>query len=291
MGFLFLTILCMLIINLMIKTNELQGANTQVVIASNYIVASLLGWLLALANGIDGLKWETLALGVGGGVLWPLAFYLQMWGIRQYGLSLAGTVSRLSLSVPVLFALFFLGERLTPAVVLGLVGVFVAFYLLAPIRRGAGAPLDRRVGARLDRRALWYFPTLVLCFGVVDLWANLFNTVGRASQSFLFVVLIFTAAGIVSWVTLLVRRVPVDGRSFVRGLYLGVPNLGSTYFLMESLKAPAFAGRSAVVYALYSVIAATLVFALGPVVWKERVTAGNVAGVLVGIAAIVLLNL
>jgi drug/metabolite transporter (DMT)-like permease len=205
-----------------------------------------------------------------------------MWGIRQYGLSLAGTVSRLSLSIPVLFALVFLGERLSLATGLGLAGVFVAFYLLAPIKRGAGTTLDRR--------ALWYFPTLVLVFGVVDFWANLFNTVGRESQKYLFVALIFSVAGVFSWLVLLVRRVPVDGRSFVRGLYLGAPNFGSTYFLMESLKTPAFAGRSAVVYGLYSVLAATLVFAMGPVLWKEKVTLGNVAGVLAGIAAIVLLN-
>jgi drug/metabolite transporter (DMT)-like permease len=286
MGFLFLAILSMLAISIMIKINEIQGANTQIVIASNYIAASLLGWILAFVHGIDGVDRNTLLLGIGGGVLWPVTFYLQMWGIRQYGLSLAGTVSRLSLSVPVLFALVFLGERLTLATGLGLAGVFAAFYLLAPIGKGT----DKSPGGGLDAQALWYFPTLVLAFGVVDLWANLFNTVGRASQKFLFMVLIFTAAGVVSWAIVLARKVPVDARSFVRGLGLGAPNFGSTYFLLESLKAPAFAGRSAVVYGLYSIIAATLVFAIGPVLWKEKVTIGNVAGVAIAIAAIVLLN-
>jgi drug/metabolite transporter (DMT)-like permease len=187
MIYLVLGIASMLTIGVMVKINELKGVNRQVVIASNYIVASLLGWSLVLVHGIDGIDHSTFLLGLGGGLLWPAAFYLQMWGIRRYGLSLAGTVSRLSLSIPVLFAILFLGERLTPWTGLGILGVFASFFLLTPVRRTAQQALDRH--------AIGYFLLLVL------------------------------------------------------------------------------------------------IFALGPLVWKERVTHGNVAGILVALAAIALLTL
>lgn len=278
-----LAILASFSISLLVKDNEAHGVNTQVVLASNYISASLLGWGLALIHSIDGINTATLALGLVGGVLWPGTFYLLMWGIRRYGLSLAGSISRLSLSVPVLFAVLFLGERLTLAVALGIAGTFLAFLLLNPAHREPGKPLDRG--------ALVYFPVLVLAFGIVDLWVNLFNTLGPSDERFLFMVLIFTASMVFAWGAVFGQRRPIRREAVLRGLLLGIPNFASTYFLLESLKAPVFAGLSAVVYALYSVLGVTLAFAAGALLWRERVTRRNLVGVGVAIAAIVLLNL
>jgi multidrug transporter EmrE-like cation transporter len=77
----------------------------------------------------------------------------------------------------------------------------------------------------------------------------------------------------------------------MRGLILGVPNFFSTYFLLESLRSPFFAGLSAVVYALYSVIGVVLAFGAGALLWQEPLTARNWAGVLLAIIAVALLNL
>lgn len=283
MGYLILAILSSLSISLLVKHNEQHGINSRVVLAANYISAALLGWGFVAAHGVQTLSRETLFLGLGGGVLWPGVFYLLMWGIRHYGVALAGAVSRLSLSVPVLFALLFLGERLSLVTALGIAGVLAAFLLLSPLRGQANHALDRR--------AAWYFPALVLSFGVVDVWVNLFNTLGPAEEKFLFVVLIFTAAGGFAWATLALQKCKVDAPAMRRGLLLGLPNFFSTYCLLEALRAPTFAGRSAIVYALYSVLGVTLAFVAGATLWKERVTRANVAGVAVAAVAITLLNL
>jgi multidrug transporter EmrE-like cation transporter len=198
---------------------------------------------------------------------------------------LAGSVSRLSLLVPVLFALAFLGEQLTATTALGILGAFGAFALLSPAR----TPSDGQSG--LDHRALWYFPVLVLVFGFVDLWANLFNTLAPAHERSLFVVLIFTAAIPIAWVVVVLRRVVVRRRALLRGLVLGLPNYLSTYFLLECLRAPAFQGRSAVVYAIYSAAGVALTFAAGPLIWRERLEPRHRAGVVVALAAVILLNL
>ena len=55
MLFLLLAIASTTAINVLIKTYELRGASTQVVLASNYITAGLLGWIWLLARGIDGV--------------------------------------------------------------------------------------------------------------------------------------------------------------------------------------------------------------------------------------------
>lgn len=268
---------------MLIKRNETHGLDTRVVLASNYLSAIALGWLFVLANGVEGISRQTFWLGLGGGMLWPLTFYLLMWGIREYGLSLAGAVSRLSLSIPILFSLLFLKETFSFLTALGIFSTFVAFFLLSPLK----SEKDNT----LDIRALWYFPLLVVTFGLVDGWANVFNTIAPPAEKYLFMVLIFTFAGALMWSGLLVVRITITRQAFVQGVLLGVPNFLSTYFLLESLQTPFFAGRTAVAYTLFSVIGVTLAFGAGVLIWKEKITPGNAVGFAWAVCAIILLNL
>ena len=279
---LLLAILSSFAISILIKRNELRGRRTPVVIASNYISASILGWAFTLTGGGVSFSLETLALGIGGGVLWPGTFYLLMYGIRRYGISLAGAVCRLSLVVPVMFAFVFLREPLSAARWIGLLAAFAAFYLMHPVRSGEFR--------QMDAGAAWFFPLLAFCFGVVDLWVNLFNTIGPASEKFAFVTLVFSFSGLFAWAIVGWKRCAVDRASFFQGLVLGFPNFFATYFLMESLKSPFFFERSAVAYTWYSVVGVTLAFSAGVVIWKERVSRTNLIGVAAGLAAIMILN-
>ena len=283
MHFLILAILSSFCIGILIKLNESRGVNTLVVLAGNYLSASALGWAFVCGYGVGSISPSTLALGLGGGLLWPTTFFLMMWGIRRYGLAITGSVSRLSLAVPVLAALLFLGEVLTPATGAGLPAACVAFLLISPLRRG-----DVR---RVDTRALWFFPLLVLLMGTVDFWVNLFNKVGAAEEKFLFVTLIFSFSCVPAWAAVLIKKQRVERAAVMRGLLLGIPNFFSTFFLLESLRSPVFADLSMVVYALYSVCGVALAFGAGALFWKERVTRANIVGVLFAVAAIVLLNL
>ncbi|MFP4419321.1 MAG: hypothetical protein ACLFRG_02135 [Desulfococcaceae bacterium] len=282
MTYLILAILSSFAISMLIKWNETGGANTPVVIAANYLSAAALGWVLVAFSGFRTPGMATLLFGLGGGVLWPAGFFLLMWGIRNYGMSLAGTACRLSLGVPVLFGLLFLRETLNGPTLIGLIATLVALVLFNPVRPG-----DLR---GMDRRALWYFPFLAFFFGVVDLWVNLFNHLGPRADNFLFATFIFTFSGMVAWTALAAGRIRPDRDSVLRGLILGIPNFLTTFFLMESLKTPLFQNQSAVAYTLYSVAGVVLAFAGGALLWRERVTRANLAGAALAAVAIVLLN-
>ncbi len=283
MHFLVLAILSSFCIGILIKLNESRGVITLVVLAGNYLSASALAWAFACGYGVGSISPSTLALGLGGGVLWPTTFFMIMWGIRRYGLSITGSVSRLSLTVPVLIALIFLGEVLTPAIGAGLPAAFVAFVLISPLRRG-----DMR---RVDRRALWFFPLLVLLLGTSEFWVNLFNKVGVAEEKFVFMTLIFSFSCVPAWAAVVARKQRVDKSAFLRGMLLGVPNFFSMFFFLESLKSPVFLNLSIIVYTVYSVSVMTLAFGAGALFWKERVTRANVIGILFAIATIILLNI
>ena len=283
MLYLLLAISCTVVISILVKINEKRGVNTVVVLASNYISASLLGWALAFFIGFDGVGMSTILLGAGGGLLWPGTFLLIMWSIRGYGLALTGSISRLSLSVPVVIALVFLGERLTLPTALGLAATFAAFFFLSPARR-------TDLG-RLNAVSIWFFPLLVVSLGTADFWVNLFNKVGAPEQKFLFITLIFTFSALFCWTAVALRRERLDGDAIRRGLLLGVLNYFSTFFLLETLRTPLFADNSAVAYSLYSIAGVALLFAAGAIFWRERVTRLNVAGLALVIAAVILLNL
>ncbi len=76
-----------------IKHYEIQGWDARVVITANYISASLLGWIFYAYGEDHQIDATTIWLGVGGGILWPSTFLILMQGIRDYGLSLAGSSS------------------------------------------------------------------------------------------------------------------------------------------------------------------------------------------------------
>ncbi len=282
MIYLALAILSSFSISLMVKRNEVEGIDTLGVLASNYISAALVGWGFALSRGPVALTEPTLWLSLGGSILWPGTFFLLMWGIRRYGIALAGSISRLSLSVPVLFGLLFLGETPNPFAILGILAALAACILLNPKSRAQGSVLDHS--------ALWYVPVLILSFGFADLWVNLFNTFANAGERDLFTALLFTGAGIVTGLAMLKRGCSLDQRAIVRGLILGIPNYFSTFFLMRSLQMPAFAGASAVAYALYSATSVSLAFAAGALGWKERISRVQLVGLGSALAAVVLLN-
>ena len=280
---LILAILGTFTISMLVKAAQVSGDDTRQVITSNYITASLIGWGLVIWQGWPGLSPITFWLGVGGGILWPGTLYILIWGIERYGVSLAGSASRLSLTVPVLFALVFLGEQLTLFVTFGLLLAFVALFLLMPLQGNALASIDKQ--------ALWYFPFEIIAFGFVALWSNLFNIYGVEAEEFLFVTLIFSFSLLFSLVTLALLRVNFSPSAWRRGLIIGGPNVVHVFFLVQALQTETFASRSAVAYTIYSALGVILVFGAGVLWWREPVQRTSVAGVFVAIIAIILLNL
>ncbi len=282
MLYIFLAIFSAFTLTIVIKINETAGANSHIVLASNYISAAALGWIFTGLSSIGTISHETLILGAIGGFLWPASFYLMMWGIRDYGMALAGTICRLSLVIPLLFAFLFLHEPLTGLHFMGLFAAFISLYLFNPVG------LDRL--KIIDKKAIWFFPLFIFIFGIVDLWVNIFNIMGPESEKFLFVTLVFTFSNIIAWAVVFLRKIKPDKSSVIRGLILGIPNFSATYFLLESLKSPEFSGKSAILYTFYSTGTLILAFLAGILIWKEKTDYCKIVGAVGAIIAIILLN-
>jgi drug/metabolite transporter (DMT)-like permease len=270
-------------ITLLIKYNESREQDRLVVLLFNYITATIYSLLLAATEGSFAFGFTTLVFGFVGGLIWPTSFFCSCGGIKKYGMSITGALARLSLSVPVLVALLFLGERFTLTIALGLCFTFAAFFLINPPRK------DKLAG--LDYRALFFFATLIVILGMSDFWMNMFKLNGIASERTMFLTLIFAVAGVIVAAAICYKKSRITVKAALLGVALGFPNYFSSFLLLEALKDPSFADQSAIVYSLYSASILVTTFTAGALLWKEKITRLNIIGAAAAIIAIVLLNI
>lgn len=282
MLYLLLAILSSFSIALIIKFSETRKVNRVAVLFFNYLVATVFSLILAASEGSFAMAASTLGFGIAGGFIWPASFFLLMRGIQRYGMSITGALARLSLSVPVVVALLFLGERLTPSIAAGLTLTFAAFFMINPVRR------DKL--KRLDVQATLFFAVLIITLGCSDVWMNIYKIHGIAAEKTMFLTMIFGVAGLITGLVILRRRIAVRAKAVWMGALLGLPNYFSSFLLLEALKAPVFQQQSAVVYSIYSASILVLTFTAGALLWREKVTRLNVLGAGAAIIAIVLLN-
>ena len=173
MFYLLLAILCQFVIGMAIKWAQQSGEETAAVVLINYIPAATLAILFALYEGVDTFSPSTFWFGFGGGILWPGSFFILLFGIRRFGIAIAGPFSRMAIVVPVLFGLIFLGEPLTWPLALGTLFTITAVLLISPPAAGKTS---------LDPTLLWYLPVLLIAMGITQLWSNLFRTYGFTTE-------------------------------------------------------------------------------------------------------------
>ncbi len=268
---------------LMLKQSDSDGMNSKVLITANYVAGSVVGWLLILADGGTTVSATTLWLGLAGGAIWPLPFFILTRTIRALGVAIAAPLARFGLIIPVLFGLLFLGESLSWLGLVGLIGAFVAILLLSP--------LSRQHIAQADRSGLWLIPIMIIMIGLANLWLNLFNQLGDSAETNLFFTLIYSFASLFCLITIRIAKDPIERPTLVRGAFVGLANFFYTYFLLAALRAPLFAANSAVVYIVTNVAYMVLVFTAGSLIWRETVTRKNALGVCVAAVALLLLNI
>ena len=126
-----LTILAFAGINIMYKISQLRKCESWVFLSSMYAVACVSS-VIVLFSKNDGLEMpgKVLAMGVGTGLASALCTISVLRALKVGGkLSLVTVVAKLSLSVPVVYSMLFLGEKMTRLRIIGL-ALFVIFVIL-----------------------------------------------------------------------------------------------------------------------------------------------------------------
>ncbi|EIL97979.1 hypothetical protein RHOFW104T7_06350 [Rhodanobacter thiooxydans] len=279
MIYVLLSVACSVLVSVLLKLARRFEVDVGQAIAWNYVAAGALTALL-LQPSLDTLRapgapWLAL---VALGVLLPTIFLALAASVRHAGIVRSDAAQRLSLLLSLLAAFVLFGERLTAFKALGIALGLLA--LLGMVWRSGQASAER--GA-----AGWLYPLAVFVgFGVIDI---LFKRVAQAgvplgaSLQAMFALALLVAFALQLW-----RRARgqtrFTARNALAGLLLGLANFGNILFYLRGHRA--LPQHPALVFASMNLGVVALGAVVGLLLFRERLSRLNLAGVALALLAI-----
>ena len=280
---------------LLIRVAQGMGANLVAVGAANYLTAMVVNAALFLLGAGLPPRGTTVAIAVGGGVCYAVAFFMVYRLTRERGASITGAVMRISTLVPVAFSLLVWGERLSAWQAAGAALALASLPLLT-LRPGA-ARQERRAGG-----GALLLVSLFLLNGVCLLAPRAFRATEAVGEEASFLAVLFaTAAATLCTVWAVTERragasPPPAGDPPKRhpllldlapGIAVGVCNALQNRFMVTALQRL----PGTLVYPFSAAVGLVLTVAIARVAWNERFGRLGTVGIAAACVAIVLVNL
>ena len=248
-------------------------------IAWNYVVASALTALVlspSLASlGQSGAPWLSL---LGLAALLPTIFLALGASVRHAGIVRSEAAQRLSLLLSLLAAFVLFGEQLTALKLAGIALGLLA--LLSMIWRGDAA-------ASSDAAPNWRYPVLVFVgFALIDVLFKRVALAGvplGASLQAMFALALPLAFALPLW-NHLHGKIRFNRRSVLGGIALGLANFGNILFYLRGHRA--LPDHPALVFASMNIGVVALGALVGLLLFRERLSRLNLAGVWLALLAI-----
>jgi drug/metabolite transporter (DMT)-like permease len=279
MIYVLLSVVCSVLVSVLLKLARRFDIDVGQAIAWNYLVAGALTALLlqpSLASLREpGAPWLARAAL---GILLPTIFLALAASVRHAGIVRSDAAQRLSLLLSLLAAFVLFGERLT-----AFKGFGIALGLLAlpcMVWRSGQHVAERGVAG-------WLYPLLVFAgFGAIDI---LFKRVAQAGVPLgASLQAMFALALIIAFAMQLWRRAHrstrFTARSAVAGLLLGLANFGNILFYLRGHRA--LPQHPSLVFASMNIGVVALGAVVGLLLFRERLSWLNLAGVALALLAI-----
>ena len=280
MHYLFFTILCSTSIALILKYSDTRKGEPIVLLAGNYLVASLIALVKLLFTESKNFSIETMLFGCGLGFLFVVSFFIYAKAISYAGTGLATTSSRLSVIIPILFSIIIFSEEPKVDDLVGFAFTLITFILFYYSVKG-----NHKDGDSVMKYL--FLLAVFIGIGINDFAMKFYKSWRPPEEEPFFVLFIFSSAFIYSSLYILINKIKVDKNTSVSGMVLGVPNVFSTIFLLGALALlPAI-----LVYPLMNVGIIVLTTLLAFLIWKEKLNRWGVYALISGIIAILLLSL
>jgi drug/metabolite transporter (DMT)-like permease len=248
--------------------------------ALNYVTASLFNIGCALIGGNAAPSLPTWEIGLLGGVCFVTSYLLFFPMIALRGVSITTAVVRLSALIPVLVAILFWGEHPAGYQVVG------ATMALASLPLLGFKPSDSN-GERLPRRTIGLLAALFVMNGLCLLAVRGYKQTAIVGQNSWFLGILFGVAAVISTAAWLRHRAGSSPRDLVPGIGLGMINALANLALVAALdQVPA-----AVAYPFQAAVGLVIVAIFARLVWDERITPLETAGMAIAVAAVVFINL
>ena len=278
MIYLLISILASVSVSVLLKIARQKQIGLAQAIGVNYAVATLLTAALLEPNFTN---WQQTLLPHAWlfgllGVLLPSVFVIMGKAVQHAGIVKSDAAQRLSLFLPVLAAFALFGETLTPHRAVGLLLAFAALacLLIKPQKTalsGSGS-LKTQIACLLG---VW------LGYGMIDiLFKQLSKTAGMGSN----LLVMFALSGVLMAGYLLAQKTRWTRADIIGGMVLGSLNFVNILFYLKAHRA--FSGNPTLVFAGMNMGVIALGALVGAGVFKEKLSALNIAGVVLALAAV-----
>lgn len=283
MIYLLLSILSSSIIFITFKLTERFNTNLIKLITVNYLVATILGFSFnqhTVSFGILTSKWLPFALVIG--VSFILMFFLIGYSTRKSGVAVTTIASKMSMVFPVLFSMLYFSEKSSVLKISGLILAAVAVFL------SSYRPINKSKGF-----LLFLLPILIF------IGSGITDSIVKYAQSnyipnnisLLFSAVVFSTALVLGLIYNLVKHKSISAcfslAEIIGGTILGTANFGSLYFFILALNNSKL--DSSIVFGLNNICIVLLSVAIGSVIFKEKLTKVNFAGIILALIAILIL--
>ena len=280
MNYLVFAIVCSVIVSVFLKVARRNHIDIAQAIASNYIMATALTWFVLKPDlsSIQNSNPQAIGLFVALGFLLPSVFIIMSKAVESAGIVKSDAAQRLSLFIPIVWALLFFGEKLTPARALGIILAFAALSCL--LYKGTGKS-SRGSGGSFKQTAL---PLLGvwLGYGVIDILFKQIAKTGSAFAGNLFVA--FVLAGLLIFIYLIIKHTKWSAKSLLAGLVLGTLNFGNILFYVRAHQV--FKNDPTLVFAGMNIGVITLGTLVGALLFREKISRINALGIVLAILSI-----
>ena len=269
------------------KLFKVFRVQTLYAIIVNYVTAFLVGTLSfsgSISPGEIPVKpWFTGAMAMG--ILFLLVFNLMAKTSQQFGVSVASVATKMSLVIPVVFGVVLYKEQLDNVKIIGIIMALSAVYFASV----------REKTLTIKRGGVFWLPFLVFIgSGIIDVSIKYFEeTRVDPSEFSLFTAFIFGSAAISGFVFIMLRLPKIalkrNFRNIIGGIVLGIPNFFSIFFLLRALQHKTL--NSASLFTINNVAIVMFSTLLGILLFKEKISSKNWAGIAMAVVSIILVAL
>jgi len=245
----------------------------------NYAFATLYQVAEQASRGPAGqISPVSLWMGALVGTLYALNFGIFGPMIEKRGVSISTAVVRMSVMLPIIAAVLFWHE--TPAAIQG-VGIILTLVAMPLIIIKPGVP------GGLEGSAVPLLIAMFLGNGISTLLFQAYQKLGLAGEDTLFLMCLFGAATLVTFVAWRMRVKGSSWRDLVPGILLGLTNALANVTLLNALRQL----PSVIVFPFYSAVGLIIAVVAARIFWDERISRREAFGVLLSIVAVALVNM
>lgn len=291
MIYIVLAILTSIFLLSVFKLFEKYKVNTFHAIITNYITAAFTGFFFSQHkidfNLISETSWLYVCLPLG--FLFISVFYLISLTAQKISIAAASVANKMSVVMPVLFSIIFIGEPFNTMKIIGIILALIAVYFTN----------KRNTTEHHTSKTLLWLPVLVFIgSGLIDTGINAAKTYlfTLPVHSDLFSIGIFASAFIIGICILVFQffkqpkgSIKFEFKSLLGGIILGIPNYFSIFFILKSLEANIF--TSAQLFPVLNISNVVLTALVGFLVFKEKLSTQNLLGVILAVISILLITL